>query len=218
MNLAPEEQKLILRIAENISGIHRTETFNASILFSNIARRISATGSKNLDTYLRIVESDKIEAQNFISALTIHTTEWFRERPHFNILERKVEDWIIKDNVERIKILSAGCSTGEEVYSFAAMFQSIKMRHPSFSYTIEGIDIDPKSIEKANRGIYSADSLNSIPVNFRHFFSTSRSKDGTFSPIADLKQNCQFSVSSLADATNRRKRYYDIIICRHVLI
>ena len=58
-----------------------------------------------------------------MSALTIHTTSWFRESPHFE----SIKNHIVKHNLKSIKLKSVACSTGEEVYSLAIYLKHLKI-------------------------------------------------------------------------------------------
>jgi chemotaxis methyl-accepting protein methylase len=73
-----EERELVFSLAENLIGSCQQGTTRKDILVTNVGRRMSATGYSELSEYLEFVEKDDAEFQQLLSALTIHTTSWFR--------------------------------------------------------------------------------------------------------------------------------------------
>ena len=85
--IKPQERELIFRLARELTGISTQQTARYEIVVMNVASRVQATGCKDLQSYLRFVTGHERELGFLISALTIHTTSWFREMPHYRNFE-----------------------------------------------------------------------------------------------------------------------------------
>lgn len=216
MIFSEQQAEFIFQLAEKITGTSQQGNYRKEILLSNVRKRMNAVRIDNLFTYLNFANENQEEKEWLISALTIHTTAWFREDPHFAIIEN-----YIKDNLPRkkkFKIWSAACSTGEEVYTLALVFAKLKELHPDFDFEIYGTDIDPKSVRIAEVGHYNADSLNSIPKKYHNFLLVSEDEPAVIKVDDLLYERCKFGVGDLNDLSGMNDESYDIIVCRNVLI
>ena len=157
------EKKRIFDLVDKLVGTSKIASEKAEIFLNNIERRIYLTNTKSLEGYLNYASGDRLEHANLISSLTIHTTYWFREKSHFDLIQSYFKE---EHQGGKIRALSLGCSTGEEVYSLALVFEKLRSEKPGFDYEIVGVDIDPISIEKARKAIYNARDLKKIPCYF----------------------------------------------------
>ena len=128
------EKELIYTLAERLIGVSQQGQYRKNILVQNVFRRMEKVGVDALRDYLIYVKKDEREFAKLLSALTIHTTSWFREVPHFEHLKEYVHKNLKIFSEQPLKILSVACSTGEEVYSLALMMQSIKNQLIIISY------------------------------------------------------------------------------------
>ncbi len=123
--------------------------------WNNVRRRMSVVHQSTFKGYLQFIIDDESEMHQFISAITIHTTSWFREAEHFKYLQTKIEERIKASTGKlQFKLLSAGCSTGQEVYTIALICEDLRLKHDRFDYEIIGLDVDPISLAHARRGEY----------------------------------------------------------------
>src|SRR4051794_37649731 len=115
------ERQLLADLALRLTGSAPDTRPKLEACMLNVYRRMQATGSASLVRYLALIERQPSELAAFISALTLHTTSWFRESPHFDRLARfaasrielKEANAAARDST-RLAVLSAGCSSGEE--------------------------------------------------------------------------------------------------------
>lgn len=181
--------------------------------------RVRATSSENYEEYLRLLKRTSEEREHLIKALTINVSEFFRNPETFEIIEKEVIPLLIKTRsdslIKSIRIWSAGCATGEEVYSLAIlMHRSLGKDFDNYRISVVGTDIDILSLEKARKGIYLENVLKNIDVN---------TKENYF-----VKQNETYQVSSQLRGMVRFKRHdmisepstdrFDLIVCRNVMI
>lgn len=157
--------------------------------------------------------------QEVINVITVNETYFFRERYQFETLINYVIPELHKKRpmYESINILSAPCSSGEEIYSIAIYLLEegtfIKQR----DFMLLGIDIDSSAINKAKEGIYSERSLNKVPESIRNKFFI---KDGKFYRVRNqLKNAVNFRVVNVLDKhAMKRLGKFDVVFCRNLLI
>ena len=111
-------------------------------------------------------ESGPEELVGLINALTTNVTSFFRENHHFEALASFMIPEALKRNAasRRMRIWSAGCSTGEEPYCIAMVgARSRAGRGCSWDLKILATDIDSDVIAAAQRGVYPLDRLSAVP-------------------------------------------------------
>lgn len=196
---------------------HKSEAAQRAMA-ANVSARLRALGKSSLPEYLAIVQQSRAELDVLVSLLTIHTTSWFRERPHFGLFTRYVKEWNEANTTrEPFRLLSAGCSTGEEPYSFALVLESIKDVCVNLQYKVSGIDVDPLSVMTARQASYHGRGLNEVEAAYHRFLEPGVTS-AQFQPNRSVRQSCEFLVSSLVEPLPFPDNTFDSIVCRNVLI
>ena len=151
-----------------------------------------------------------------LAYLTVNTTEMFRDPSYFLSLKENVFPFL--KTYPSIKIWVAGCSTGEEVLSFA-----ILLRESGFAkYIIYATDINPMNLEVARKGIYSLESIQMASKNYRlagGMASLADYYDEAYNSVRfdeSLLKNVVFSDHSLSTDSVFSETH--LISCRNVLI
>ncbi len=157
--------------------------------------------------------------ERVIDVITVNETYFFREAYQFDTLVNYIIPELdkIRPKTESINILSAPCSTGEEVYSIAIYLMEegnfIKKR----DFLLLGIDIDKQAIEKAKVGLYSERSVHKLPKEIidKYFI-----KKGNLYQIRDILRNAvNFKVVNVLDKYEmKRLGKFDVIFSRNMLI
>lgn len=223
MHFSEAERALIVDLSAKLTGSNLATASKLNSCMVNIQRRIDATQSKSLRDYLAKLEASSEELGHFISAITIHTTSWFREMPHFEGLKKFAESFVTKfashKGKSTLRVLSAGCSTGEEAYTAGLVLEEVRLAHPHFDYAIEGWDVDPVSVAKANQAVFAIHSRAEIPQKWQKFLliGTGRTT-GLFTIDKEIRQRCSFRRRSLTAQKQNSEQPYDFIFCRNVLI
>lgn len=224
--LDPRDRHLIQELCFRLTGSRPDTEARLEACYVNLLRRMRASGAKNLRAYLHAARDRAEEFAELLSALTIHTTSWFRERPHFERLLEQAKAHIEKQreseeqSPQPFRVLSAACSSGEEVFSIALVLEALRERQPGFDYAIEGWDLDPVSIGRAERAIYEQSVLEQIPSEFRRHLRLGQpgsEAEGLFTLSPNIRARCQFAVRSI-DQALPLERSFQLIFCRNVLI
>lgn len=154
---------------------------------------------------------------DFLNEITVNVTEMFRDPLFYKSLQANVIPYL--KSYPHIKVWSAGCSTGEELYSFAILFEELGLYNRSFFY---GTDINHKVLEIAKNGIYDLQKIKQYTENF-HAITGSKSFSNYYTAAYDaasivrsLKKNMLFSMHNLV--SDGPFNEFQVISCRNVLI
>lgn len=164
-----------------------------------------------------LLTNDHDYFESFLIEVTVNVTEMFRDPSFYQSLATNVIPYL--RSYQRIKIWNAGCSTGEELYSFAILFSEENLYDRSFFY---GTDLNNEVLEYAKNGIYELQKMRQYSENYH--------KTGTHHTLSDyytarydaakitraLKKNVLFSVHNLA--SDGVFNEFQVISCRNVLI
>ena len=218
ITLRQSDRDLIFDLGHKLTGTMEVQSTRHEIVITNVMRRMMQTGKTNLISYLGYVSENESELSHFISAVTIHTTSWFREMPHYKRLERNLSLSPSKLQGRKLRLLSAACSTGEELYSFGMIFESFRRQYPEFEYELVGFDVDPICVQRADSGFYHISDINIIPQIYRHFLISRTPGDGNYIIDPDIRKRCFFHVGNLLDPDSFVDDPFDYVVCRNVLI
>ncbi|HSZ74999.1 MAG TPA: protein-glutamate O-methyltransferase [Rhizomicrobium sp.] len=196
----------------------------APLVYSRLVKRLRALGVENFKRYCALVEGNRGvgERHQMIDAITTNVTRFFREPHHFEHLKTKVLPQLVADvrRGGRLRMWSAGCSSGEEAYSLALMVLSLMPEAPQHDVRILATDISRNMLEKGRAGIYNEASI--VPVSRQvraDWFKRERKPDGTkvWHVGEELRALVAFRELNLMDEWPMRQAY-QIIFCRNVTI
>jgi chemotaxis protein methyltransferase CheR len=158
------------------------------------------------------------------SHFTIGETYFFRDPAVFNALEFEVLPPLLaarRAGSKELRLWSAGCCTGEEVYSLAILLHRLIPDIAGWRITLLATDINPAFLAKARRGIYRNWSFRSLPQSIKRRYFHARSADShAISPA--IQHLVSFAYLNLADDTYpdaaSNTTAMDIVLCRNVLM
>ncbi len=187
-----------------------------------IARRMRELGMTSYEAYCNYVrEAGPEELVGLINALTTNVTSFFRENHHFEALSSHMLPEALKRNAHsrRLRIWSAGCSTGEEPYCIAMVASEHMPAAPKWDLKILATDIDSDVIGEAQRGVYPLERVSAIQDSrLRRFFRRGAgAESGNVRVRPDLAQLITFRPLNLMQEWPMRGPF-DIIFCRNVMI
>lgn len=189
------------------------------LVVSRLSRRLRDLNLCNFGQYCRLLQSDSgaDERAKLISALTTNVTKFFREDHHFRALEKQILPKLVERARRRgrVRIWSAGCSTGEEPYSIAMELFDLCPEAHSLDIRILATDIDPQVLLIASAGRYPDTAVAGVPASRRsRYFTVS---GGTFEVSQALREFITFAPLNLVGQWPIRGPF-DVILCRNVVI
>lgn len=187
-----------------------------------LGRRLRELGLPSYEAYCEHVrQSGPEELVGLINALTTNVTSFFRENHHFEALSTYMLPEALKRNAatRRLRIWSAGCSTGEEPYCLAMVAAESMPVAARWDLKILATDIDSDVIATARQGIYPLDRLSSMPAERlrRHFHKGTGAQSGNAVVKPGVRELVTFRALNLLHNWPMRGPF-DIIFCRNVMI
>jgi chemotaxis protein methyltransferase CheR len=212
----------IAELVHSEAGIVLTET-KANLVYSRLAKRLRAIGLRSFREYCALIEgSDGAdERQAMIAAMTTNVTRFFREAHHFDYLKKHIlsnlQDAIRKGY--RVRIWSAGASSGEEAYSIAVTVLEAIPEAAEQDVLILATDIDPEMLRRGEAGIYQARQFGDVPADIKKkwFRSVARNGEAEFEVAPELRALVRFKELNLLHEWPMTGRF-DVIFCRNVMI
>jgi chemotaxis protein methyltransferase CheR len=199
------------------TGIHMRE--GKQILISNrLRKRLVHLNLGSYEAYYNLLltrEGAEKEMVHFIDAVSTNETYFFREGNHFTALSQVVLPELFKAN-QRVRIWSAGCSTGEEVYTLRIVADQAARAAGAREVEIVGTDISTTVIGRAREGIYFGRALRLVPPEAlkSHFVPLG---EGTYQVADAVRARVEFKVHNLFTDPPPGDRI-NVIFCRNVMI
>lgn len=191
-----------------------------SMLVARLSHRLASLGLADFHAYARLLDGpDGAEERTLlISAITTNVTRFFREPHHFEALAELAPQLLDKARSgQRVRLWSAGCSTGQEAYSIAATLLASAPGLAGHDVRILATDIDRKVIETARQGQYDARQIGrDAPAHLlRHIIPSAA--EGMMSASDDLRALIRFEPLNLL-GTWPFSGLFDVVFCRNVVI
>jgi chemotaxis protein methyltransferase CheR len=189
------------------------------LVYSRLTRRLRQLRLRSFRDYIGLLDdADTPELEEFTNAITTNLTSFFREKHHFDFLAESVFPELEKRNAasRRLRVWSAGCSTGEEPYSLAMTLLDSMARFKGWDVRILATDLDSRVLSYANAGDYPAERLERMALAQRTRWFIERN-GGTFSAKPELKAMIAFRRLNLMHGWPFQGPF-DVIFCRNVVI
>ena len=197
-----------------------------ALLQARLNKRLRLTGISSYEEYFKLITSgaNPGEFVHFLDSISTNLTYFFRESQHFDFLDGVALPELIakkqKDRDSRIRIWSAGCSTGEEPYSLAMCVLAHLSEIARWDFRILATDISTRVLKTASRGIYSEEKIQKVPpalrqANFQKISSTNGKPDFEIAP--HVKRIITFHRLNFKEPYSFRG-LFDFIFCRNVMI
>lgn len=191
------------------------------MLQSRLQKRLRALRIYSFKEYIDYVFSvdGRDEVVHMMDVVSTNKTDFYREPAHFDYLRQTLLPELY-DEKKNIKLWSAGCSSGPEVYTLAIELSEFASTHAGFDYSILGTDISTLMLKKAHAAIYPEEMVEMIPLDLKRKYLL-RSKDKSkrlvrINPI--LRKKAKYQRLNFMDDTYPVNEQFDIIFCRNVLI
>ncbi len=184
-----------------------------------IAVRMRACGVQTYDAYLDVLDREPAEFQRLLDALTINVTKFFRNRDTWEFLATQVLPDLLRAREGRIRVWSAGCSSGEEPHTLVILLAQVLERIGRLSWLdrvrVDATDIDRVSLDRARAGRYALRAFEEAdPEVVRRYCE--RVDDDTVEVRAEFRARIQVLRHDLL--RDPPLASYDLICCRNVVI
>jgi len=157
-----------------------------------------------------------------VDAVSTNKTDFFREPAHFGFINNKLfkKTGTGQFTPKKIKLWSAGCSSGEEVYTLAMTFMELFKTNKVADFSVFGTDISEQMLEKAILGIYPYEKFTDIPEKFRkkYLLKSKGNENKKIRITPNIRTKVSFAKLNLMDEYYTTNNMYDIIFCRNTLI
>ncbi len=218
---ADEDFEALRKLVKQLTGINLSDQ-KRELVYGRLARRLRALQLKSFSQYRELLSRDGgKEISELCNAITTNLTAFFREPHHFDYLREHVLLPLAAEprGTRRLRIWSAGCSTGEEAYSLAiAVLEAI----PDLSHwdiRILATDLDSEVLERARRGIYAAERIRGLsPERLSRFFMRHQERDALYYQVTpELASLITFKRLNLMHSLPMKGPLH-AIFCRNVII
>lgn len=227
-NSSSDLDQVVARVSEIVGKVTGNKLGEAQhhMVSSRMAKRLLELRLSNAQEYLAYLDTNfEKEKEALVGLLTTHHTFFFREFLQFEFLRTQLPHMVknVKQRGDKkIKIWSAACSRGQEVYSLA-MFMShyLPQIDPSVDFEIWGTDVDAQSVKFAENGVYHGSELKSVSSVFldQNWVQGKEEIKDYFKARKSLVQKVHFSTANLLELPKAKPQdKFDVVFCRNVLI
>jgi len=224
--LHEQEFALFQTLIHREAGIYLSEAKH-SLLVARLSRRLRELGLRSFRKYYDLVTSEGGEAERarMFDCISTNETSFFRERKHFDFLEREVLPIWRSEAAEGkrprcVRVWSAGCSTGEEPYTLAMVLLAGLPPSSGWQIDILATDLSTRVLATARTGTWPVNKADGIPGEYRRAFMLRgvRAQEGTMKVGPELRAAVRFAQLNLHAESYPVPHNCDLIFCRNVLI
>lgn len=209
--------RFLADLANQKTGIQISDK-KRDMVYSRISRRVRALGLRDFSQYCDLLKGPDGDSEigNLVNAITTNLTHFFRENHHFEHLRKELLEPMQAQGAKKLRIWSAGCSSGMEPYSIAMTVKYGLRNLAAWDARVLATDIDTNMLDRGRCGQYTIEEYNNIPVVYRA--DVQKNSNGeTIAMSEDLKQLIAFKHLNLLEQWPMRG-LFDAIFCRNVVI
>ncbi len=216
-----EDFEVLRTLVKQLTGINLSEQ-KRELVYGRLARRLRALQLRSFAEYRALLSRDGgKELSELCNAITTNLTAFFREPHHFEYLREHLLLPLAADpnGTRRLRIWSAGCSTGEEPYSLAITVLEAFPDLRRWDIRILATDLDSDVLERGRRGIYASDRVRGLnPEQLSRFFLRHEERDAVQYQVApQVASLITFKHLNLMHSLPM-KGPFQAIFCRNVII
>lgn len=215
-----DDFRAVSEIAHREAGIV-LPSGKAMLVFSRLSPLVRASGCATFGSYVMRIREDAAERKKAICALTTNHTFFYREAHHFDHFRTEVRPHLV-ERLERggkVRMWSAGCSSGEETWSLAMTLlgpdRSVGLGLARRDLRILASDIATHALDKATAASYRAEDLKPVPEPLRRAWTETAGEQAVIAP--ELRALVRFRQLNLLGEWPMHGTF-DVIFCRNVMI
>lgn len=212
----------LAQVAYDRAGIALADS-KRNLLYSRLSRRLRVLGLSSFREYRGYLAGNDREIEMFINSISTNHTKFFREEHHFDHLRSHLAlpfaQAAQSGGSRRLRIWSAGCSSGEEPYTIAVVLKRELRDLRSLDVRILATDIDTDVLAKAARGEFALATVDEVPKAFQGYFHQVSGSGANTKVSMDpqVKSLIAFRRLNLMEPWPFRG-LFDAIFCRNVMI
>ena len=221
--LTVREFRLFQGLIQREAGIHLSDAKKV-LVEGRLARRLRDLGV-DFGAYYGLVESDPQERVRMLDCICTNETHFFREPRQFEFLENQVfPEWRARAEAggmaRRVRVWSAGCSTGEEPYSVAMAFLASFPPSSGWEIDIVATDLSTRVLERAQAALWTIDKAKEIPGGYLKAFMLRGTgpEEGRMKAGPLVRSRVRFHRLNLNAEPFTFAGRFDLVFCRNVLI
>lgn len=215
--LSDSEFKDLCGLVFEYTGI-KIKDEKKALAFSRFSKRLKLLNLSSFNEYYNYVKNNDSEIESFTNAITTNLTAFFRESHHFEFLSQTVIPRLIANGQKKIRIWSAGCSTGEEPYSIAISLLESMPKIRNLDVKILATDIDTQVLSKAQTGIYHVANFDQLNNLMKPTWYKKINGNDSIEIVPKVKDMISFKRLNLIASQWPMKGPFDVIFCRNVII
>jgi chemotaxis methyl-accepting protein methylase len=194
-------------------------SYRKNFVFRHLRGRLLETEANSPLAYISYIKANPAEIDEFLNALSINVTHFFRDAEVFEVFRKKVIPEIIKrkESTEQklIRIWSAGCASGQEPYSIAILLKEALAARDDYLIRIWATDVDSEALERARLAQYEERDLREVDKKMREKYFQCL-PEGKYNLKEEIKRMVRFEKHNLI--TDAGMKFMDVIFCRNVMI
>ncbi len=220
--LGPADFAALRALIKDKTGIN-LEPHKQDLVVSRLSRRLRALGLGSFAQYVRLLRSERGEAElvEMVNQITTNKTDFLREKHHFDFLTQRVwPEMSLAGPPRRVRAWSAGCSSGQEAYSLALVLAECLAGRPGWEAGVLATDLHTSLLRQASRGVYEEQEASRLPRHLllKHFTRRREAGRVLYQAKPSLREMITFGKFNLMSPHYPRPESLDIIFCRNVLI
>lgn len=192
-----------------------------TMVFSRLNKRLKSLGLRDYESYCSMLQRADAsgERKTLISILTTNVTSFMREAHHFDMLREEILPRLMARGRAggRVRLWSAGCSSGQEPYTIAMTMLDVWPDAAASDVRILATDIDHVVLQKAREGVYAETAVETLPSDWRRRFFQPTDGSGQCKVRPELQKLISFRELNLMKPWPFSGKF-DVIFCRNVVI
>lgn len=220
VELHPEEFALFRKYIYEKVGISLSDQ-KTTLVKGRLNKRLNHFGLRSFRDYYDYLVSDTSgeELSFFISAISTNVTSFFREGAQWKWLESYLPALVASKREKKLRIWSAGCSSGEEPYTILMFLQHHLSDFEKWDIKILATDISSKVLTHAIKGAYDPKTVEGLSKEIiTRSFETKKTEEGRYQIRTSLRERILFRKYNLVTDPFFFKNQFDMIFCRNVMI
>jgi chemotaxis protein methyltransferase CheR len=195
---------------------------------ARLQRRLRELDIYSFDEYAARLFTDSNDSTEFdllADFISTNKTEFFREKDHFDFLNRDIFPEYLKNSKSalfpQMKIWSAGCSSGQEAYSIGIQLEEFMLKNGvRFDYSILATDISGKMLKSAREAVYPMSQVEELALELKHryFLKSKNAKDQKVRVTKEIRDRVKVGYMNLMDGLYPFQAQFDVVFLRNTLI